>query len=97
LESFEYFKIHEESEEAAITKVVPNYTFFPHKFSGNFSHPLAIFPVDNSILAVIFELENQLQCGPPISGFLFRLGPPVGGHWASHAPHTDQNVGASRL
>jgi hypothetical protein len=33
-----------ESEEVVITKVVPNYIFFLHKISGNFSHPLAIFP-----------------------------------------------------
>jgi hypothetical protein len=36
-------KIHGELEEVAITKVVPNYTFFLHKFYGGFSHPLAIF------------------------------------------------------
>jgi hypothetical protein len=55
------FKIHGESEEVAITDVVPNYTFYLHKFSGNFSHPLAIFPVDNSISTVICELKNQIR------------------------------------
>jgi hypothetical protein len=47
-----------ESEEDAITKVVPNYTFFFHKINGNFSHPLDIFPVDYSISAFIFKLEK---------------------------------------
>jgi hypothetical protein len=38
--------------QVAITKVVPNYTLFLHKFSGNYSHPLAIFPGDISISAI---------------------------------------------
>jgi hypothetical protein len=50
-----------ESEEVAITKVVPNYTFFLHKFCENFYHPLAIFPVDNLISAIICELKNQIR------------------------------------
>jgi hypothetical protein len=49
-----------QSEEVTIIKVVPNYTFFLYKFSGNFSHPLAIFTGDNSISAVILEFENKL-------------------------------------
>jgi hypothetical protein len=44
---FRRIKIQGESEEVPITNAVPNYTLFLHKFSGNFSHPLAIFPVDN--------------------------------------------------
>jgi hypothetical protein len=43
LKSFKYFNICEELEKVAITKVVPNYIFFLHKVSGNFSHPVAIF------------------------------------------------------
>jgi hypothetical protein len=41
-----------ELEEVVITKVVPNYTFFLHKFFGNFSHPLAIFSEENSVFGV---------------------------------------------
>jgi hypothetical protein len=42
-------------------KVVPNYTFLLHKFSGKFSHSLAIFHGDNSTLAIIHELENLVR------------------------------------
>jgi hypothetical protein len=71
-----------------ITKIVPNYTYFLHKFSGNFSRPLAVFPVDNSSSSVIFELENQLQRAPPVRGCLFRPGrlSEVAGHVVRHAP-----------
>jgi hypothetical protein len=53
--------------------------------------------MDNLISAVIFEFENQLKCGPAISGCLFHLGPPVRGHWACRVPHADRIAGVARL
>jgi hypothetical protein len=66
-ESFKYFKICGESEKVAITKVVSNYTFFLQKFSGNFSHPLAIFPWGISISAVYLRVEKNESDGPLFS------------------------------
>jgi hypothetical protein len=43
------------------SKVVSNYTFFLHKFSWIFSHPLAIFFMDNLISAVIREMKNKIR------------------------------------
>jgi hypothetical protein len=78
LKSFKYFKIRGESEEVAITKVVPNYTLFLHKFSGNFCHPLAIFPVDNLISAVICELKKTNMAAHLSVALRPALGLPVG-------------------
>jgi hypothetical protein len=80
-------KIHGELEEVAITKVVPNYTFFLHKFYGGFSHPLAIFLGLNQFWQLILSWKINYQWStyrPPH----FRSGLPVGGCWARrcHAP-----------
>jgi hypothetical protein len=57
-----------ESEEVVITKVVPNYTFFLHKFFGNFSHPLAIFP--RRIQFLVFKFEWRLNRSGPTCQWL---------------------------
>jgi hypothetical protein len=58
-------------------KSFPNYTFFLHKFSGNFSHPLTIFPVHNSITVVIFELENNCSIADLSVALRLTPGPPA--------------------
>jgi hypothetical protein len=49
--------------EFVITKVVPNFSFFLHKFSGNFYHPMPIFPVLEIILN-LFLFWNLCHVGP---------------------------------
>jgi hypothetical protein len=63
-------------------KVVPNYTFFLHKISGNFSHPLAIFPGDILISAVICALEKNLNRRPTCQW-----------RWGRHRAHLSEGEG----
>jgi hypothetical protein len=42
----------ENQKKVAITKVVPNYTFFLHKFPGIFFHRITIFPEENSVFDI---------------------------------------------
>jgi hypothetical protein len=52
-------KSGENQKELKLQKLFQITPSFSTIFFGNFYHPLAIFPVDNSIPAVIFELENH--------------------------------------
>jgi hypothetical protein len=47
------------------------------QFSRIFSHPLAIFPVHNSILVVIFELENNCSIADLSVALRLTPGPPA--------------------
>jgi hypothetical protein len=51
------------SVEFVITKVVPNFTFFLHKFSGNFYQPMPIFAALETILN-LFLFWNLCHVGP---------------------------------
>jgi hypothetical protein len=64
IESLKNFKIRGESEQVAITKVVPNYISLLHKFSGIFSPSLDIFSAVNSISGDLILLWKRISSGP---------------------------------
>jgi hypothetical protein len=68
-------KFMENQKKLQLQKLFQITPSFFANFLENFLTPKLFFPGDNSILVVILEMENKLQCSPPVSGPEANVGP----------------------
>jgi hypothetical protein len=67
-ESFEYFKILRDLEEDVISKSVPNWIYYLHKFFWSFPHLLSIFLMWKMDFRFILNRISANVWGPPVTG-----------------------------